>query len=400
MKPIAIIGSGLAGYTVAREFRKLDKTTPVLIITGDDGGFYSKPMLSNAFAQGKTASHLRSQTADQMAAQINATILTRTQVRGIDTTKQSVHTSAGEFEFSQLVLAVGAQAIRLPFAGNAADQVLSVNTLDDYAVLRDRLSHAGASARVAIIGAGLIGCEFADDLSTGGHQVTLIDPNPAPLAALAPPVISAGLQAALQARHVQFRMGTTSSSIDRTDTGLRITLANGEHIDVDVILSAVGLRADIRLAQEAHLQAERGILVDKFGQTSVKGIYALGDCAQYAQADGNSITLPYVAPIMAAARAIAQSLAGTPTAIDFKPAPVLVKTPSYPIALVAPPLAVAKRGQWESELKGSHPEVAASICRFIDNDGVIRGFAVAPQEAKIRNTLLSELGTVKTSAIA
>jgi rubredoxin-NAD+ reductase len=176
MKPVAIIGSGLAGYTVAREFRKLDKTTPVLIITGDDGGFYSKPMLSNAFAQGKTASHLRSQTADQMAAQINATILTRTQVRGIDTTKQTVHTSAGEFEFSQLVLAVGAQAIRLPFAGNAADQVLSVNTLDDYAVLRDRLSAAGASARVAIIGAGLIGCEFADDLSTGGHQVTLIDP--------------------------------------------------------------------------------------------------------------------------------------------------------------------------------------------------------------------------------
>jgi rubredoxin-NAD+ reductase len=95
MKPVAIIGSGLAGYTVAREFRKLDKTTPVLIITGDDGGFYSKPMLSNAFAQGKTASHLRSQTADQMAAQINATILTRTQVRGIDTTKQTVHTSAG-----------------------------------------------------------------------------------------------------------------------------------------------------------------------------------------------------------------------------------------------------------------------------------------------------------------
>jgi rubredoxin-NAD+ reductase len=125
---------------------------------------------------------------------------------------------------------------------------------------------------------------------------------------------------------------------------LRITLANGEHIDVDVILSAVGLRADIRLAQEAHLQAERGILVDQFGQTSVKGIYALGDCAQYAQADGNSITLPYVAPIMAAARAIAQSLAGTPTAIDFKPAPVLVKTPSYPIALVAPPLALAKLG--------------------------------------------------------
>jgi rubredoxin-NAD+ reductase len=257
--------------------------------------------------------------------------------------------------------------------------VLSVNTLDDYAVLRDRLSAAGASARVAIIGAGLIGCEFADDLRTGGHQVTLIDPNPAPLAALAPPAISAGLQA-LQARQVQFRLGTTSSSIDRTDTGLRITLANGEYLDVDVILSAVGLRADIRLAQEAHLQTERGILVDQFGQTSVKGIYALGDCAQYAQADGNSITLPYVAPIMAAARAIAQSLAGTPTAIDFKPAPVLVKTPSYPIALVAPPLAQAKAGNGKANR--AMPARYHHICRFIDNDGSCAA-SRWPQEAKI-----------------
>lgn len=399
MKPIAIIGSGLAGYTVAREFRKLDKTTPVLIITGDDGGFYSKPMLSNAFAQGKTANHLRSQTAEQMAAQINATILTRTQVRGIDTLKQSVHTSAGEFEFSKLVLAVGAQAIRLPFAGNAAAQVLSVNTLHDYAALRDKLSAAGTSARVAIIGAGLIGCEFADDLSTGGHQVTLIDPNPAPLAALAPPAISAGLQAALQARQVQFRLGTACSSIDHAGTGLRITLTNGEQFEADVILSAVGLRADIRLAQEAHLQTERGILVDQFGQTSASGIYALGDCAQYAQADGNSITLPYVAPIMAAARAIAQSLAGTPTPIDFKPTPVLVKTPSYPIALVAPPQAQAKAGEWESEIMPMPDSSTTTICRFVDNDGVVRGFAVAPQEAKIRNALLGELGTAKTSAI-
>lgn len=68
MNPIVVIGTGLAGYTVAREFRKLDKTASLLLVTADDGGFYSKPMLSNAFAQGKEAAQLVTQTAAQMAA--------------------------------------------------------------------------------------------------------------------------------------------------------------------------------------------------------------------------------------------------------------------------------------------------------------------------------------------
>ncbi|MES2047308.1 MAG: FAD-dependent oxidoreductase, partial [Pseudomonadota bacterium] len=91
MKPISIIGSGIAGYTVAREFRKLDKTTPLLIITGDDGGFYSKPMLSNAFAQNKQAAQLVSQTAAQMAEQLNVRILPFTHVSQIDSDNKLIH---------------------------------------------------------------------------------------------------------------------------------------------------------------------------------------------------------------------------------------------------------------------------------------------------------------------
>ena len=84
MNPIIIIGTGLAGYTLAREWRKLDKSTPLTLLTSDDGGFYSKPMLSNAFAQKKQAAQLVTQSATQMAAQLDAQILSGEQVEAID----------------------------------------------------------------------------------------------------------------------------------------------------------------------------------------------------------------------------------------------------------------------------------------------------------------------------
>ena len=392
MKPIIIIGSGMAGYTVAREFRKLDKSTPMHIITGDDGGFYAKPMLSNAFAQNKHPAQLISQTAAQMAEQLNARILPFTRVSRIDGENKTVLTSEGNFDYEKLVIAVGAQPIRLPIAGNAASHVISINNVTDYAKLRESIAEIGQKARITILGAGLIGCEFADDLASAGHSVTVIDPNALPLAALAPKPISTALQSALESRGVNFKLDTTATSIDQhpdNTSELTICLSNGEIINANIVLSAVGLRADLRLAQTSQLETERGILVDTSGQTSTENIYALGDCAQYTNPDdGSRPVLPYIAPIMTAARAIARTLTGNITQIDLKPAPVIIKTPSYPIALIAPPPHSVALGRWEHEQIGE-----TNISRFYDASNVMKGFAVAPHESKVRAALLAELTT-------
>lgn len=390
MKPIIIIGAGLAGYTVAREFRKLDKTTPLIIITADDGGFYSKPMLSIAIAQKKLAEQLVTQTAAQMAAQLDARIVAETRVNGIDSTSKIIDTSSGPFEYDKLVIAVGAQPIRLAIAGDAADQVLSVNHVTDYAVFRSKIALllADASVRVAILGAGLIGCEFADDLASGGHAVTLIDPNPLPLAALAAPALSHGLQAALIARGIALRLGTTATRIDSVTNGVQVTLADGSAFETDIVLSAVGLRPDLTLAQAAQLKTGRGIVIDVTGQTSAPDIYALGDCAEYTMEPGSTHILPYIAPLMAAARAIARTLTGDVTAIELKPAPVIVKTPCYPLALVPPPLHAISTGAWHAETENDR-----TICRFYDEQGIMIGFGVAPQETNVRQGLLAALGS-------
>jgi rubredoxin-NAD+ reductase len=391
MKPVIIVGTGLAGYTVAREFRKFDKTTPLLVVTADDGGFYSKPMLSNAFALGKEAHQLVTQSAVQMAAQLNASILCQTRVRNVDTTAMTIATDAGEFAYGKLVLATGAQPIRLSFGGNAADAVLSVNHVGDYAAFRDQL--APGNKRVTILGAGLIGCEFADDLAGAGHAVTLVDPNSRPLAALATSALSQALQTALETRGVAMRLGTTAANVERNGNALRVTLADGSSVDADVVLSAVGLRADTSLAQAAKLQINRGIVVDRFGRTSAPNVFAVGDNAEYALDDGSSRTLPYIAPLMNAARAIARTLAGQPVEIDHRPAPVIVKTPSFPLALVPPAPHLASSGSWHVQADADR-----IVCRFYDEAGIMCGFGVAPQDANVRQQLLAELGSPRTSA--
>ena len=391
MKPIIIIGAGLAGYTVAREFRKLDKTTPLVMITADSGGFYSKPMLSNAFAHGKQAEQMITHSATQMAEQQNMSIQANTRVTAIDTAAKTVTTDAGVFEYEKLVLANGAQAIHLGLKGEAADQVLSVNHVDDYAKFRAHINSPknAQPVRVTILGAGLIGCEFADDLAGAGHSVTLVDPSSRPLAALAAPALSAKLQTALNARGVNFYLNTVAESVAHGDNELCVTLADGNTVAADVVLSAVGLRPDLRLAHAAQLKTNRGIIIDTFGQTSAADVYALGDCAEYTSlTDGSTHTLPYITPIMTAGRAIAKTLTGEKTVIDLKPSPVLIKTPSYPLALIPPAPHIVANGSWQDETT----ETGRCISRFYDANGVLAGFGVSPHDNAIRQELLAGLG--------
>ncbi len=382
--PVIIVGAGMAAYSLARELRKLDKTTPLLLVSSDAAGSYAKPMLSNAIALGKQAGQLMSHSAAQMALQLDAQVLGQTCVHAIDRQAKTISTSAGTFAYARLVLALGANAIRLPLAGDAAGQVLSVNHLDDYAVLRERLANIGAAARVTILGAGLIGCEFADDLMAGGHHVTLVDPNPLPLAALAAPSLSHGLAQAWKDKALTLRLGTTAASVAHAaDGALNVTLADGSDVAADLVLSAVGLRPAIALAQQAQLKTARGILVDAYGQTSASDIYALGDCAEYQTAAGSAV-LPYIAPLLTAARAIASTLAGTPTRIELKHDAVIVKTPSYKLALAPPPVGV--RGTWIDQ----HDE-ERTIARFVDELGVLRGFGLSAHTPALRQKLLAEM---------
>jgi len=356
-QPLLIIGAGLAGWQAVREFRKLDTATPITLVTADAGDFYAKPTLSNAFGQKRGPAQLVTTPAATIAQTLNVTLLSHTQVTAIDTAAQVVQTSTGPLSYRDLVLATGAQPIRVPLAGAASDQVLSVNSLSDFAVFHQRLTSLGGDTpniRIAIMGAGLIGCEFANDLAGAGYAVAVIDPSDRPLAALLPPTASAQLQSALTGLSVQWHLGATVQTVEPQAGALLLSLSNGQAIAADIVLSAIGLRADTALAQAAGIVCERGIVVNRQLQTSVPHVWALGDGAQYASAASPGAptgrTLPYVMPIMAAAKVLAANLAGTEASLEFAAMPVAIKTPALPI--VAHPPAPGHLGEWVEQTLG------------------------------------------------
>jgi rubredoxin---NAD+ reductase len=397
MKPLVIIGAGLAGWTTVREFRKLDSTTPITVISQDRGDFYAKPSLSNAFAQKRLPSQLVSTTATLMVENMQVTLLNHSTVTALDTAQRCItlqrdgqaHTPPTTLEYSQLVLATGAQPLRIPLQGDAATAVQSINTLDDFSRFFSAISpdETGVSSSqnhsktILIMGAGLIGCEFANDLALAGHRVHVADPSSRPLSALLPETPALQLAQALQTLGVHWHWGRTVQRVDRQGSqGLRATLSDGSTLAVDAVLSAVGLRADTSLASAAGLVCERGIVVNTQLQTSAPAVFALGDCAQYASAGAR--TLPYVMPIMNAAKALAQTLAGKPTALVFPLMPVTIKTPALPIVVSAAAPSIA--GQW---LADTANDGAAGAWRFVDEAGAQRGFVLTGSQTSRRMEL-------------
>ena len=379
--PVVVIGSGLAGWSIVKEFRKLDSVTPILMVTAESGDFYAKPALSNALAHKKGPEQLVTTDAKKMVSTLGVTLLQNTVVTKIDAATQKVETSVGNFGYRQLVLATGANAVTLPIEGDGASEVVSVNSLADYAALRTKLV---AGARVLIIGAGLIGCEFANDLGGAGFEVHIVDPNPGPLSSLLPVQASELLKTALSKVGVHWHLQTSVESITRESrNGLCVTLSNKEQLAVDVVLSAVGLRAQTELAKLAGAVCDRGVIVDSKLQTTLPNVFALGDNTQYAQisAGGVSRPLPYVIPIMYAAKALAQTLVGQPTDVIFPLMPVVVKTPALPIVLVPP--APAVMGEWSL--------VSEGIWNYAGEDGMIRGFLLMGSQTSQRAAQLKRI---------
>jgi rubredoxin---NAD+ reductase len=386
-QPVVIIGSGLAGYTVAREFRKLDAETPVVVLSQDHGGFYSKPMLSNAFAQKKSPDSLLMKDAEKMASEIKIEVKPNAKVISINPELKQLTVNGEVLHFTKLVLALGADPIRLPLEGEGADAVMSVNDLDDYRLFRESVN---GIKDIVILGAGLIGCEFANDLVNAGYKVQVIDLAPQLLGRLLPPESASYIQRKLEAEGVVFHLGTTTLKIERIPESnqsgkkLRLILANGENITTDVVLSAVGLKPRTELAATAGIKTNRGIVVNSLLQTNFEDIFALGDCAEV---DGR--VLPYVMPIMTAARALAPILTGKPTHVRYPAMPVAVKTPACP-TVVCPPESTAE-GEWKVE-----STVDGVKALFLHTNGQLLGFALMGSAVSEKAALTAQLSALSS----
>ena len=374
--PVVIVGTGLAGYNLAREFRKLDSETPLLLITSDDGRSYSKPMLSTGFGKNKEADGLSMATPEAMAEQLKAQVRIHTRISGIDPGHKQLWIGEEAVPYRDLVLAWGAQTVQVPVEGDAQDAIFPINDLEDYARFR---AAAAGKRRVLILGAGLIGCEFANDLIAGGYEVDLVAPCEQVMPTLLHPAAAAAVQAGLESLGARFHLGPVLTRLQRTDSGLEAHLSDGSVVPCDVVVSAIGLRPRIDMAAAAGIKVNRGVEVDRQLKTSHSHIYALGDCAEV---DG--LNLLYVMPLMSCARALAQTLAGNPTAVSYGAMPITVKTPVCP--LVVSPVPRGCEGVWTVEGQGGDIK---ALCR--DADGKLLGYALTGEAVREKLALNKEL---------
>lgn len=373
---IIIIGTGLAGYQLAREFRKIDPTGPLTLVTADDGRFYPKPQLSTALTLKKTSATLATATAETMAMQLQAKIHTHTKVDAIDTVQKFISIGNEKIPFEKLVLAWGADVLKAPLKGTGVSEVLSINHIYHYADFEKLIVN---KKHITILGAGLIGCEFANDLSNAGYEVHVIAPDKYPLERFVPKKIGDFLQVALEKNGVHFHLGTTVEQVDKTEDTYRLLLADGTEMTTEFVLSAIGLKPHTQLAKSAGITTDRGITVNRFLETNIKDIYALGDCAEV---EGH--VLPFITPLLNCSRALAKTLAGERCAVDYPAMPVVVKTPAHPIVICPPPQKI--NGEWEIEVNDN-----SARALFYDDKRQLFGFVLTNEAVKERANWVKQI---------
>jgi rubredoxin-NAD+ reductase len=323
---VLIVGAGRAGWQMAEALRALDATLPITLVSHCAGDVYDKPLLSIAMARGLAPGSIAKESGAAAAARLGVRLLAHTQAVRICADTRTLRTTRGNLPYDRLVLAHGAQAA-LP-AALPANMCWRINHLTAYQKLRAALGDTPGD--VLIVGAGLIGSELANDLALGGHRITLLDVQAAPLARWQAEGAGAQLLDAWQDLSIRFVGGVQVAQLEQIAGRYRLTTACGQRFAADQVIAAAGLQTPPRLAQSAGLAWENGIAVNAATlRTSDAHIHAMGDCiAIHGQPSR------FIEPIARQARAIAADICGTaPAPYEPRAAVVRVKTTSRPLTL-------------------------------------------------------------------
>jgi len=309
---IVIIGSGIAGVTLAEEVRKTCPSATVTVLTHETHGYYSRPLLSHGFSRSDIEEKIVLRSFDALVDS-GIAVLAGAEAVAIDRTLRQVRYRLDGTEsrqaYDRLVLAVGSDPL-IPGPFRPHRPLFRVlNSLDDLLALRRLRTTVLDDARNpnwAIIGGGLIGCELSSDLAKAGDRVTLFHALPRLMERQLEDEDSVRLAAVLQESRVELRLDTAVQGFVVDRGRARVLGATGpDPADYDGIIVACGFSPRTNLARDAGLPVSRGIRVGGNLATEDPAIYALGDVAEFD--DGRIYA--YVMPIRSQALWLAKHLA-------------------------------------------------------------------------------------------
>ncbi len=272
---IVIVGGGAAGFAAAEMLRRQEYRGSIVMLSQEGAAPVDRPNLSKDYLAGSAPEDWLPLRPDDFYRAADIDVRLGVEVASIDTGAKTVILARGEgIAYDRLLLATGAEPVRLPIPG--ADQP-HVHVLRSLADCRAIIASADGARRVVVIGASFIGLEAAAALRARDIEVHVIGLEQRPMERVLGAEMGDFVRALHEEHGVIFHLGDTVTSID----GKRAALKSGGAIEADVVVVGVGVRPRLALAEKAGLTIDRGVVVDAYLETSVPGIYAAGDIARW-----------------------------------------------------------------------------------------------------------------------
>ncbi|MGB9429014.1 MAG: FAD-dependent oxidoreductase [Gammaproteobacteria bacterium] len=303
---VLIVGGGAAGEAAASTLRFCGYDGPVTILSAEESLPPDRPNLSKDYLAGTAPEEWVPVRSEKYYREHHIDLRRGTRVAGLDTARKTLHTDDGrEFRYGKLLLATGAEPIRLNIPGNNSPRLHYLRSVADSRSIIQAVEQG--ARRALVIGASFIGLEVAASLRARKLEVHVVAPEARPMERIFGAQLGDFVRTLHESKGVIFHLGRTVSAI-----GVRsVTLNNGENLDVDLIVAGIGVRPVTALAEQAGIKTERGVLVDEFLRASAPDVYAAGDIARWPDArSGQGIRVEHWAVAQRQGQVAARNMLG------------------------------------------------------------------------------------------
>jgi NADPH-dependent 2,4-dienoyl-CoA reductase/sulfur reductase-like enzyme/nitrite reductase/ring-hydroxylating ferredoxin subunit len=313
-KKIVIAGGGAAGFSAAEMLRRHGYQGDIIMVSDDAAAPVDRPNLSKDYLAGSAPEEWVALRADDYYAANGIDLRLRTPIGAINPRDREVMLAdGGTIAYDRLLLATGAEPVRLPLPGAAPSDVFTLRSLAD---CRAIITRAEGSRRVVVIGASFIGLEVAASLRTRGLEVHVVAPEARPLEQVMGPQLGDVIRALHEDKGVHFHLGSAVSAFEAGSA----TLKDGTKLAADFVVQGAGVRPRLQLAEAAGLALDRGVSVNAQLQTSAPDIYAAGDIARWPDKhSGQAIRVEHWVVACRQGQTAARNMMGQGEAFDAVP---------------------------------------------------------------------------------